>query len=130
MRPALKPRTTKTNNDLHTQTSGCWQHSDKSTYQTSTKCYVRRVFSNKFYILPLVEDDSTCTTNDNTPTKNETYREQPSSHTKLITNTTRKQQQQPDNPQPTHKLKTNIRLLSATLQLDRRNKMLYVPAIP
>ena len=115
---------------LYGQESECRQHTDRRS-QPSKGFYVLKVSHNNYHnILPLVGDDATCTTTDCTQNK-------------IPTDSKRKRETKthPTNVQEDHSTKTetsyhkknlskrniNIRPLSATLQIDRRNKTLYVP---
>ena len=102
-----------------TQTSECRQHSDNRTQQPK-KYYVHKVSTNNYNILPLVGDDPTCTLKKCTTRESTTH--------KTPTQTKVQTQKHPPQPKvPNHPKPTTVRPLSATLQLDKRNKMLYVP---
>ena len=51
------------------KTSECRQHTDRRS-QPSKRYYVQKVAHNNYHILPLVDDDATCTTTDCTRTEN------------------------------------------------------------
>ena len=125
---ARNKQQTLTHYNSKTTTTGCWQRPDKQT-KPSTKYYLQKVSHNNYHILPLIDDDPNCTTKDCIPKANPPN---PQRSEDVDPARTKNPQRKPDelndntkrgnSPKP-----TNIRPLSATLQLDRRNKMLYVP---
>ena len=125
---ARNKKPTPTHYYSKTTTTGCWQRPDKQT-KLSTKYYVRKVSTNNYHILPLIDDNPNCTTKGCIPKETAA---RPHQRERVNPTRTRNPQQKPneldDNTKQGHQPKpTNIRPLSATLQLDRRNKMLYVP---
>ena len=125
---ARNKQPTQTHYYPKTSTTGCWQHPDKQT-KLSTKYYVHKVSPNNYHILPLIDDDPNCTTKDCIPKGNPPKSQRREDANPARTeNPRRKSDELNNNTKRGNSLKpTNIRPLSATLQLDRRHKMLYVP---
>ena len=125
---ARTKKPTQTHYYSKTTTTGCWQRPDKQT-KPSTKYYVHKVSTNNYHILPLIDDNPNCTTKDCIPKENAARPQQRESVNPAKTrNPQQKTNELNDDSKRRHPPKpTNIRPLSATLQLDRRNKMLYVP---
>ena len=125
---ARNKQQTQTHYYSKTTTTGCWQRPDKQT-KLSTKYYVHKVSPNNYHILPLIDDDPNCTTKDCIPKGNphKPQRREDANPTRTE-NPRRKSDETNNNTKRGYSLKpTNVRPLSATLQLDRRHKMLYVP---
>ena len=84
---------------------------------------------NNYHIFPLADDDATCTTTDCTQTENDDgskrKRDMKTHPTGNKTDDTTKAEKNNRKKNPP-KTNTPMRPLSATLQLDRKNKMLYV----
>ena len=125
---ARNKQLTQTHYNSNFTTTGCWQRPQKQT-KSSTKYYVHKVSHNNYHILPLIDDDPNCTTKGCIPKENPPKPQRSEDVNPAKTkNPQRKPDELNDNTKRGTSLKlTNIRPLSATLQLDRRHKMLYVP---
>ena len=134
MKPRHPPRnqTTSARNKLETNNnydSTTKKTSDKR-FQPSRRYYVQKMSHNNYHIPPLIGDDATCTTDDctqnetqtNSKQKQETKTQPTSERDNHSTKAT------PDNHKKNLTKKArDTRPFSATLQLDKRNKIIYVP---